>query len=104
MTLDKLRMHQFLGAIFMICMIWVFVLGLAIYLLTLYIAYLSSFFAVLLSLIFPFLSQLYWISHIWSATGVFFNFLTLMCLGWFGLVVTMIFLAVIGDSYAYARR
>jgi len=91
MTLDKLRMHQFLGAIFMICMIWVFVLGLAIYLLTLYIAYLSSFFAVLLSLIFP-------------ATGVFSNFLTLMCLGWFGLVVTMIFLAVIGDSYAYARR
>ena len=36
------------------------------------------------------LSQFYWIWEIWSATGVFFNLLTVMCLAWIGLVIATI--------------
>jgi hypothetical protein len=57
-------------------------LGLSIYLLTLYVAYLTGFVPMLLTLIFPFLAQIYWIYHLWSITGVFFNTLTVLCIVW----------------------
>ncbi|MGC2026104.1 hypothetical protein, partial [Bradyrhizobium sp.] len=57
-------------------------LGLGIYLLTLYIAYLTGFVPMLLTLIFPFLAQIYWIFHLWSITGVFFHTLTVLCIVW----------------------
>ncbi|MGA7482508.1 MAG: hypothetical protein WBW26_11575, partial [Bradyrhizobium sp.] len=49
---------------------------------TLYIAYLTGFVPMLLTLIFPFLAQIYWIFHLWSITGVFFHTLTVLCIVW----------------------
>lgn len=70
------------------------ILGAVIHLLTLYFAYLSSFPAVLASLFFPFLAQLYWIWEIWSDTGIFFNVLTILCIAWVVLAIfTFIFVS-----------
>jgi hypothetical protein len=70
-----------------LCAIGLCLLGLGIYLFTLYLAYLTSFPSLLMTLFFPFLAQLYWIWALWSATGVFFNLLTALCLGWIVLAV-----------------
>jgi len=85
-------MRGTIGCLAMICGIALWCLGAGIYLLTLYFAYLSSFPALLFTLIFPILSQLVWIYWIWSATGIFFNLLTILCLVWIGLgVLTLVF-------------
>jgi hypothetical protein len=59
------------------CAVGLYVLGVAIYLFTLYLAYLTSFPSLIFTLFFPFIGQLVWIYLLWSATGVFFNTLTI---------------------------
>ena len=73
------------GILYSVCafVAWL-VLG-AIYLLTLYLAYLSSFPALLCALFLVPFAQLYWIWWLWGATGNFFHFLTMMCLVWVAL-------------------
>ena len=56
-----------------------------IYFFCLYLAYLTSFAAILLTFFFPFFGQLYWIWAVWMATGIFFNPLMIACLTWVGL-------------------
>jgi hypothetical protein len=75
-------MRTLLGWIAVLCVIGLWLLRIGIYLFTLYLAYLTSFPSLLLTLFFPFFAQLYWIWALWSATGVFLNLLTLLCLGW----------------------
>jgi len=95
------RMRGYLRALFGIGVIGLFVLTAAIYVVTLYFAYLislTSLWIALASILLPFLSQLYWIWHIWNMTGVFFNLLTLLCFGWLGLVAAMILLVSYVDG------
>jgi hypothetical protein len=63
--------------------------GVGIYLFTLYLAYLTSFPSLLLTMFFPVLSQIYWIWMIWHLTGVFFHLLTILCLGWIALAAIL---------------
>jgi hypothetical protein len=63
----------------------VLLLAAGIYFFTLYLAYLTSFGSLLLTL-FPVLGQLYWLWIVWGTTGVFFNWFTIACLVWLGLV------------------
>jgi hypothetical protein len=72
------------------------VLSAGIYLLTLYIAYLTGFFQMLLTLAFPVVSQIYWIFRLWYETGTFFNLLTLLCIAW--LVVMGLGFALVSTS------
>jgi hypothetical protein len=65
--------------------------GLAIHLLTVYTALrLYGWLEAGLSLVFPFAAQVYWIVDLWERTGVFWNFLTIICLayaaGWLAIV------------------
>ena len=78
-------MRKFAGYLAVGCYIVISLLSLGIYIFCLYLAYLTSFVAVLLTLIFPFIGQAYWIWAVWTATGVFFNPLTIACLIWLGL-------------------
>jgi hypothetical protein len=89
--MEERKMRALAGVIGTVCMVALWLLGLGIYVFTLYLAYLTSFVAILLTFIFPFLGQLYWIWALWSATGVFFNPLTIACLAWLGLAsITLI--------------
>jgi hypothetical protein len=81
------------GVIAVICMIATWLLGAGIYLFTLYLAYLTSFFSLLLTLTFPVIGQLVWIWILWGATGVFFNLLTLLCIAWIVLLGITMFIA-----------
>jgi hypothetical protein len=62
----------------------IWLLGAGIYFFTLYLAYLTSFGSLLLTLFIPFLGQLYWLWIVWGTTGVFFN--GSRSRAWFGLV------------------
>jgi len=73
-------------------------LGLGIYLFTLYLAYLTSFPALLATMFFPFLSQLYWIWEIWNQTGVLFSLLTQLCLAWLALVALLVGLSMVAEA------
>ena len=66
----------------MVLIIVAYLLGAGIYLFTLYIAYLTGFVPMLLTLAFPVLGQIYWIIAIWTSTGVFLNLLTVLCIAW----------------------
>ena len=79
-------------AIALTTMTAVLLLGAGIYFFTLYLAYLTSFGSLLLTL-FPVLGQLYWLWIVWGTTGVFFNWFTIACLVWLGLVVSLAVLA-----------
>jgi hypothetical protein len=81
-----------------LCFVALWLLGLGIYIFCLYLAYLTSFVAILLTLIFPVLGQLYWIWAVWMATGVFFNPLTIACLTWLGLAVLGAVLTAAGEK------
>lgn len=59
---------------------WVLAAG--IYLLTLYIAYLTGFFQMLLTLALPGVAQVYWTFRFWYETGTFLNLLTILCIAW----------------------
>jgi hypothetical protein len=78
-------MKTFLSGLAAFGAIVLWLLGFGIYIFTLYLAYSTSFISLLGTLIFPFFSQLFWVWAIWSATGVFFNLLTLLCLAWIAL-------------------
>src|SRR5687768_7163302 len=57
--------------------------GVAIHLLTIYVGWrLGGWLSAGLSAVFPFAAQAYWILHIWEETDIFFNFLTIVCLGY----------------------
>jgi hypothetical protein len=58
------------------------VLGVVIEVWALCIAYQSSWGAVLLTLVLPGLSQLYWIWAQWSATGILFSWFAILTFGW----------------------
>ncbi len=73
------------GAVALTIMTAVLLLAAGIYFFTLYLAYLTSFGSLLLTL-FPVLGQLYWLWIVWGTTGVFFNWFTIACLVWLGLV------------------
>jgi hypothetical protein len=70
------------GAVALICFVILWLLGIGIYLYCLYLAYLTSFVSLLLTLIFPFFAQIYWIITLSHFTGNFFNNLTILCLAW----------------------
>jgi hypothetical protein len=91
-------MRTLLGWIAVLCIMGIWLLGIGIYLFTLYLAYWASFLSLLLTLIFPFFAQLYWIWALWSATGVFFNLLTLLCLGWIVLAVLTVGIVSAADK------
>jgi hypothetical protein len=55
------------------------VLGVVIYLWTLYLGYLTSVPALLGALVFPVIAQLYWIWTLWGETGTLTNGFTLAC-------------------------
>jgi hypothetical protein len=74
------------GAIALTIMTAVLLLAAGIYFFTLYLAYLTSFGSLLLTLFIPALGQLYWLWIVWGTTGVFFNWFTIACLVWLGLV------------------
>ena len=64
--------------------------GTAIHLLTIYVGWkLGGWLSAGLSAVFPFAAQIYWILHIWEETGIFLNFLTIVCLAY-----TVLWLAV----------
>src|SRR5580704_15341691 len=77
------------GAIALTIMTAVLLLGAGIYFFTLYLAYLTSFGSLLLTLFIPVLGQLYWLWIVWGTTGVFSNWFTIACLVWLGLVVSL---------------
>lgn len=58
------------------------VLGLGLYILTLYFAYRTGFVPMLLTLIFPVAGQFVWLWVVWDTTGQFFNYYTILCLSW----------------------
>lgn len=91
-------MRASVGCIAMALAIGLWLLGAGIYLLTLYFAYLTSFLTLLFTLIFPIIAQLVWIYWIWSATGVFFNLLTILCLAWIGLAILLAVMSSVATS------
>jgi hypothetical protein len=91
-------MRALLGWLAAISVIGLWLLGIGIYLFTLYLAYLTSFPSLLLTLFFPVLAQLYWIWALWTATGVFFNLLTQLCLGWIVLAALSVGLVSAADK------
>jgi uncharacterized RDD family membrane protein YckC len=69
-------------------------LGAAVHLLTVSIAYnLSGMFAAFLTFVFPGVSQMVWIAIIWHSTGTFWNLLTAACAAYVVSIVVMIFAA-----------
>ena len=92
-------MCGFQRVVFGVCIIALWLLTAAIYALTLYFAYqTNSFWALLASIFLPYLIDFYWIWHIWSVTGIFFNLITLLWIGWFGLVAAMTLFTLHADS------
>ena len=92
------------GAIALTIMTAVLLLGAGIYFFTLYLAYLTSFGSLLLALFIPVLGQLYWLWIVWGTTGVFFNWFTIACLVWLGLVVGLAVLAKTSNRRAMISR
>lgn len=86
-----IRRFMIWASITTFCRFVVWLLTPCIYLFTLYLAYLTSFPAVLAALFFPFIAQLYWIWVLWNATGTLQNLFTLLCFIWVALAVIGIF-------------
>jgi hypothetical protein len=81
-----------------VCAVSAWGLALVIYLLTLYIAYLSGFVYMLLTFVFPVVGQIYWILVLWAATGSFLNTLTIMCLVWVALVLSALMFGALSSQ------
>jgi CarD family transcriptional regulator len=86
-----MRGFVFWGIIYSVCGFIAWLLLGAIFLTTLYLAYLSSFPAVLFAIFLAPVAVLYWVWQLSSETGRFFNFFTLMCLGWIALNAIKLF-------------
>lgn len=90
-------MAKLLGWIAGLAGIAAWVLGLGIYFLTLYIAYKTSFVAMLLTLFFPVAGQFVWLWVVWGWTGMFFNSYTILCLSWVALAAIVFGFAMMAD-------
>jgi hypothetical protein len=82
------RRTMILAIITMLCGFGLWVLSPFIWLFTIYLAYLTSFRALLAALFLPFFAQLYWIWAIWNETGTVLNVFTLLCFAWAALALT----------------
>jgi hypothetical protein len=69
------------------CRFAIWILSPVLYIWTLYLAYLTSFVAVLLALVIPVGPQLYFIWSLWNATGALANLYTLLCAAWVVLAI-----------------
>jgi hypothetical protein len=78
----SLRRNMILATITMLCEFAVWALTPCIWLFTVYLAYLTSFRALLAALFLPFLAQLYWIWVLWIETGTILNVFTFLCFAW----------------------
>jgi hypothetical protein len=78
------------NGILAVCSLALWILSLGIYVFSLYVAYLTSFGATILTFMFPGPAQVYWIWAVWQETGVFLNPYTIMCLVWLGLAAVAI--------------
>ena len=76
------RRNVILATITMLCGFAVWVLTPCIWLFTIYLAYLTSFRALLAALFLPFLAQLYRIWVLWIETGTILNIFTFLCFAW----------------------
>jgi hypothetical protein len=81
------RRKMILVMVTMLCGFGLWVLTPVIWFFTIYLAYLTSFRALLAALFFPFLVQLYWMWALWTETGNALNLFTLLCLAWVTLAV-----------------
>jgi hypothetical protein len=91
------RISNFLGILCGIAMVALF---LVIYILTVYIAYLDGFAQMLLTMVLPFVAQIYWIYHIGHLTGTFLNTLTVLCIVWVVLAISTFALSKAGRETA----
>ncbi|MGD0108637.1 MAG: hypothetical protein ABSC06_32040 [Rhodopila sp.] len=67
-------------------------LGVAVHFYTVFIAYtISGGFAAFLTLIFPGISEMFWVASIYLHTGMFWNYLTMACAAYLATVVALIF-------------
>jgi uncharacterized membrane protein len=73
------RFAYFWVILVLICNFVASVLGVVIYLWTLYLAYFTSVPALLGALVFPVIAQFYWIWTLWGETGTLTNGFTLAC-------------------------
>jgi hypothetical protein len=89
------RRSLFFSYLAAVCTVGAWGLALVIYLLTLYIAYLSGFVFMLLTFFFPVAGQIYWILVLWATTGSFLN--TLTCLVWVALALSALIFGVISS-------
>lgn len=89
-------MRTFFGFIGAVSLFGLWLLGIGIYLLTLYFAYRTGFVPMLLTLIFPMIGQVVWLWIIWGTTGVFFNYYTMLCITW--LVLGAISIAMVSAA------
>jgi hypothetical protein len=87
--MDKAKVRRFMmwASIATFCRFVVWLLSVSIFLFTLYLAYLTSFPALLAALFLPVIAQLYWIWALWSATGTLLNLFTLLCVAWVALAL-----------------
>jgi DNA polymerase-3 subunit epsilon len=92
-TMEQAEVRRFMiwASITTFCGFAVCLLSPCIWLFTLYLAYLTSFQAVLAVLFLPFIAQLYWIWILWNATGTLLNLFTLLCFAWVALALVGIF-------------
>jgi DNA polymerase-3 subunit epsilon len=92
-TIEQAEVPRFMIWVFVttFCRFAVWLLSPCIWLFTLYLAYLTSFPAVLAALVLPFIAQLYWIFVLWNATGTLLNLFTLLCFVWVALTLVGIF-------------
>jgi hypothetical protein len=92
-TMEQVEVRRFMiwASVTTFCRFAVWLLSPCIWLFTLYLAYLTSFPAVLVALLLPFIAQLYWIWVLWTVTGTLLNLFTVLCFAWVALAVIGIF-------------
>jgi hypothetical protein len=71
----------------MLTIVLLWILGLGIELMTLYLSYLSGFVPLLGALFFPPLAMIYWFVMAWVNTGTPLNLYAISCAAWIGLAV-----------------
>lgn len=81
------RRKTIFALVTVLCGFGLWVLTPVIWLFTIYLAYLTSFRALLAALFFPVLPQLYWMWTLWTETGEALNLFTVLCLAWVTLAV-----------------
>ena len=88
------------ASITIFCRFAMWLLSPVIYIWTLYLAYLTSFPAILGALVIPVIPQLYFIWMSWNVTGVLLNLYSFFCLAWVVLAVIGIFSRVKAETVA----